>query len=140
MKSEIILQWTKGMSFDSVIDGHKITIDSSVENGGNDFGPRPKALLMLSLAGCTGLDIVSLMNKMRVDFSKFNIKVEGDLAEEHPKKYNSLKIIFEVSGKNPESDKIEKAVKLSEEKYCGVWATLKPGVDITYEILVKNLD
>jgi putative redox protein len=137
MKNTINVQWTNGMSFESIIDGHKITIDASEEFGGKNLGPRPKALIMMSLAGCTGMDIVSLMDKMRVDYSKFNIKVEGDFADEHPKKYNAIKIVFEVSGKNPEYEKIEKAVKLSEEKYCGVWATLKPGVNISYEIKIN---
>ena len=139
MKTELNVCWSKGMSFETTIDGHKLKIDASSENNGNNLGPRPKALLMLSLAGCTGMDVVSLMNKMRVDYSKFNIKVEADLADEHPKKFENVKIIFEVSGKNPDSEKIEKAVKLSEERYCGVWATLKPSVIISYEVRITNL-
>jgi|WetSurMetagenome_2_1015567.scaffolds.fasta_scaffold195721_2 putative redox protein len=134
MKQEIILKWNKKMSFSSEIDGHKIVIDAANEFGGENNGPRPKALLLLSLAGCSGMDVVSLMEKMRINYSDFKIIVEGNLNEDHPKKYNSITLKYIVTGKDIEIEKIEKAIKLSEEKYCGVWATLKPGVKIDYKI------
>jgi putative redox protein len=137
MKKEIDLKWNGKMSFTSVLGDHKITVDAAPEFGGENTGPGPKTLIMVSLAGCTGMDIVSLLEKMRVDFKTFNIKVEAELSDEHPKKYNELKVIYELSGNNIEFDKVEKAVKLSEEKYCGVWATLKPGVKISYEIRIN---
>ena len=136
MKKEINLNWNGKMSFTADLDGHKVTVDSAPEFGGENKGPGPKTLLMVSLAGCTGMDIVSLLEKMRVNFKTFNIKVEGDVAEEHPKKYNELKIIYELTGDSIDLEKVDKAAKLSEEKYCGVWATLKPGVKMSYEIRI----
>ncbi len=139
MNQSINVAWNGGMSFKTNLDGHEIVIDTTVENGGNNLGPRTKALVMVALAGCTGMDLVSLLNKMRVSFSELNIKVESNLADEHPKKYDAMKVIFEISGTHLDIEKIEKAVKLSEERYCGVWATLKPAVAMSYEIkLIEN--
>jgi len=134
MKKEIDLKWNGKMSFTSVLGDHKITVDAAPEFGGENKGPGPKTLIMVSLAGCTGMDIVSLLEKMRVDFKTFNIKVEAEISDEHPKKYNELKVIYELTGNNIDVEKVEKAVALSEEKYCGVWATLRPGVKMSYEI------
>lgn len=134
MNQEVIVEWKNNMSFSSEIDGHKIIIDADNEFDGDNIGPRPKKLLMLALAGCTGMDVVSLMKKMKVNFTDFKIIVESQINEEHPKKYNSITLKYIVTGSNVEIEKIEKAIKLSEEKYCGVWATLKPGVKIDYTI------
>lgn len=122
------------MSFSSEIDGHKIIVDADKEFGGDNNGPRPKKLLLVALAGCTGMDVVSLMNKMRVIFSGLKIQINAIVNNEHPKKFNVLTIKYVINGNRNDFEKIEKAVKLSEEKYCGVWATLKPGVKIDYEI------
>lgn len=138
MNQSINVAWNGGMSFKTNLDGHEMVIDSTIDNGGNNLGPRPKALVMLALAGCTGMDVISLMNKMQVSFTGLNIKVESILTDEHPKKYETIKVIFEVSGTNLDNGKIEKAVKLSEERYCGVWATLKPAVKMSYEIRLLN--
>lgn len=136
MTNEIILKWNDEMNFSSVIDGHKISVDAAADFGGQNKGPRPKALLMLSLAGCTAMDVVSLCKKMRVEFDSFNIRVQGNIAEEHPKKYESIKLIYEFSGNNIDLEKVDKAIKMSEEKYCGVWASLKPAIKIYYEISI----
>ena len=90
--------------------------------------------MMASLAGCTGMDVASILKKMRVDVDDFNIIVEGEITEEHPKHFTSMHIIYEFKGKNLPLDKIEKAVKLSQDTYCGVSASYRKAMELTYEI------
>ncbi|MFB6343313.1 OsmC family protein [Saccharicrinis sp. FJH2] len=136
MKNEINLSWDEGMAFSTDLDGHKLTLDASPEVGGQDKGARPKKLMLVSLAGCTGMDVVSILNKMRVQYDGLNIKVEGELTEEHPKYYKSMKVTYEFKGKDLPMDKLEKAVNLSAEKYCGVQALYRMAIPIESEIKV----
>lgn len=136
MKQEINLSWKRGMAFQTDLYGHKITIDADKSNGGQDLGPRPKALMLVALAGCTGMDIVSILEKMRVEIQDLDIKVEGEVTEEHPKHFTSMHITYEFWGNDLPLEKLEKAVALSDEKYCGVSATLKKGIPVTHSIVV----
>jgi len=136
MKSEINVKWNEKMAFTAEIGEYRIVLDAAAEVGGENKGPRPKPLLMVSLAGCTGMDVVSILEKMKVKLKSFNVKVIGDVNDEHPKKFNEMKIIYEFSGDNLEMDKLKKAVKLSEEKYCGVIATLRNSVKLDFEIKI----
>ncbi|MBN2348336.1 MAG: OsmC family protein [Bacteroidales bacterium] len=136
MKESINLRWLKNMAFEADVDGFKIKVDAKSEVGGSNLGPRPKPLLLVSLAGCTAMDVASLMKKMRVEVEDINIIVEGDLTEEHPKQFTKLHVIYEFKGENLPMDKLEKAVSLSQEKYCGVSATLKKALELTYEIKI----
>ncbi len=136
MKQEINLSWKRGMAFQTDLYGHKITIDTDKSNGGQDLGPRPKALMLVALAGCTGMDIVSILEKMRVEIQDLDIKVEGEVTEEHPKHFTSMHITYEFWGNDLPLEKLEKAVALSDEKYCGVSATLKKGIPVTHSIVV----
>ena len=136
MKKEIVVKWDSNMKFVSNIDGHDLVMDTTSDVGGNDEGLRPKPLIMAALAGCTGMDVVSILRKMKVDFSHFNIRIEGDINDEHPKKYNSMKVIYELKGPNLSYEKVEKAVNLSIEKYCGVNANLRDAMEMEYEIKI----
>lgn len=138
MKQESInVKWTDGMSFEADIAGFKINIDADPEFGGQQKGPKPKPLMMVALAGCTGMDIVSLMNKMRVNYDSLNIVVEGELTEEHPKHFTKMKLIYEITGIDVDRSKVEKAVNMSKEKYCGVSYSYKQVMDIEYEIRIN---
>jgi putative redox protein len=138
MKESINVQWLEGMSFEAEVDGFKVAIDADPEFGGKSKGPKPKLLMMVALAGCTGMDIVSLLEKMRVDCESLNIIIEGDLTEEHPKHFNRMKVIFELKGKNINIKKVQKAVDLSKEKYCGVSYSYKAAMDLEYEIRILD--
>ena len=138
MKTEVNLSWAGDMAFETELNGHKITIDASPEVGGHDKGPRPKPFVLLALAGCTGMDVVLILKKMRVKYDSLNIKVEGDLTEEDPKTFEAMKVIYEFTGTNLPMDKIKKAVSLSEEKYCGVSAMYKKAIPITTEIKILD--
>lgn len=136
MKKEINLQWKEKMAFQTNVDGHLITVDASPEVGGTDSGPRPKTLLLVSLAGCTAMDVIALLRKMKVELKSFNVKVEGEVEEQHPQSFKNMHVVYEFSGDDLPMDKLQKAVELSQEKYCGVSATLKKGIPVTYEIRV----
>jgi putative redox protein len=131
-------KWLENMSFESEINGHKVIIDAKEEVGGQDKGPRPKPFMLAALGGCTAMDVVSILKKMRVELKNLNVIVEGELTEEHPKYFHKMHVIYEVEGNNIPMDKIEKAVALSEEKYCGVSAVYKKVIDMTSEIRIKN--
>jgi len=137
MKESINLEWLSDMSFEASVDGHKIYLDSTVEHGGKNVGPRPKPLMMVALAGCTGMDVVSILAKMRVEYDSLNVEVEGELTEEHPKRFIGMKIIYRIKGNNIPLDKVEKAVKLSKENYCGVSANYTKAFPIEYEIVIE---
>ncbi len=134
MKETINVKWLNGLAFEAAIDDHKIVMDAKAEVGGTNQGPRPKPLMMASLAGCTGMDVASLMKKMRIDVDDFNVIVEGEITEEHPKHFTSMHIIYEFTGKDLPFDKLEKAVKLSQDTYCGVSASYRKAMKLTYEI------
>ncbi|MFA6403711.1 MAG: OsmC family protein [Salinivirgaceae bacterium] len=137
MKTSINMNWKKGMAFETEMNGHKIVVDANEENGGNDLGPRPKGLMMVALGGCTGMDVVSILKKMRVEVDDFNVRIEGNLTEEHPKHFDDMKIIYEFTGKNLEEEKLKKAVDLSMERYCGVSAVYRKALKLDYEIVIK---
>ncbi|HBF87708.1 MAG TPA: osmotically inducible protein C [Bacteroidales bacterium] len=136
MKESVNIKWLENMAFEGTVNGHKIVIDANLEVGGENRGPRPKPFMLFALAGCTGMDVVSILKKMRVDLDYFNVIVEGDLTEEHPKHFTSMHVIYEFKGKDLPMDKLEKAIELSEERYCGVSAVYKKAMKITSEIRI----
>jgi len=134
MKHTVDMSWTDKVAFEADMDGHKVIIDATEEVGGSDLGPRPKKLMLTSLAGCTGIDVVMILKKMKIEPEAFNVIVEGDLTDEHPKHYDKIKVIYKFKGKNLPKEKLEKAVNLSQEKYCGVSAMLAKTAEINYDI------
>lgn len=123
-----------GMAFETELNGHKLIIDVDKESGGEDLGMRPKALMLASLMGCTGMDVAALMKKMQVDCKKFEMDVQAPLSEEHPKVYTSIELIYRFEVSEEDKPKCEKAVKLSQEKYCGVSAMLAKVCPLEYRI------
>jgi putative redox protein len=136
MKHVVDMSWTDKIAFEADMDGHKVIIDASEEVGGSDLGPRPKKLMLTALAGCTGIDVVMILKKMKVEFDAFNVIVEGELTDEHPKYYNKMKVVYQFKGKDLPLAKLEKAVKLSEEKYCGVSAVYRQAMEMESEIRI----
>jgi len=137
MKTSLNLNWKKGMAFETELNGHKIVIDADEAVGGNDLGPRPKPLMLLALAGCTGMDVVSILKKMRVELDDFNVEVIANSTDEHPKHYDEMKVIYKFRGKDLDEDKINKAVNLSEERYCGVSFVYRKYIKMSTEIQIN---
>lgn len=138
MADKISLKWVDGMAFDGEVNGHTLRIDANESVGGRDTGPRPKALMLLALAGCTAMDVVSILNKMRMEYDDFLVDVESNKTEEHPVVYTDFKIVYKFKGNNLDREKIDKAVSLSQERYCGVSAMYKHIAPVTYEIVLEN--
>lgn len=138
MKHSINTVWKENSTFETDLDGHNFIIDLSKESGGNDAGPRPKKLALLAATGCTSMDVIDILKKMRVTPDKFNVRIDADLSESHPITYTSIKVIYEFEGNDLPKEKIERACKLSFEKYCGVMAMYKKAIPVTYEINIKN--
>lgn len=137
-KQQVKVDWLENMAFEADVNGHKIIIDAADAVGGEDRGPRPKPLMLTALAGCTGMDVVSILKKMRVKLDGFNVTVDGDLTEEHPKQFYKMHVMYEFTGKDLPLEKLQKAVSLSEERYCGVSALYKKAIELTSEIKIKE--
>ncbi len=135
-KQQVKVNWLENMAFSADVNGHEIILDAAEKVGGEDRGARPKSLMLTALAGCTGMDVVSILKKMRVTPDDFNVYVEGDLTEEHPKQFTQMHVIYEFKGKDLPMEKLKKAVSLSEERYCGVSAMYRQVMGLTSEIKV----
>lgn len=138
MKTKIDCAWKQDMTFEADVNGFKIMLDADPAVGGGNNGPRPKPLTLASLGGCTGMDVISILKKMHAEPEFFNISVEGELTEEHPKYYHKIHVIYELKGRNVDIEKVQKAVSLSQDKYCGVSALLRFGAEITSEIRILD--
>lgn len=138
MDTSIKLDHVEKMQFESELNGHKITIDAAPEVGGENKGPRPKPLMLLSLAGCTAMDVISILRKMRVEPDDFSVEVQADQTNEHPKHYHKMHVIYSFKGEELPYDKLKKAVNLSEERYCGVSAVYRKAVEMTSDIMVNG--
>ncbi len=137
MSEKINVAWTGDMAFEAEVNNFKIKIDADERVGGKNSGPRPKPLTLVSLGGCTGMDVISILGKMRVKPDYFNVEVSGELTDEHPKYYHKIHITYTFKGTDLPMDKIEKAVNLSQERYCGVSEMLRKVATITNEIVVN---
>ncbi len=134
MSHKISLSHIGEDKFDVLQNGKTIRIDAAPEEVST--GVRPKALILSALAGCTAIDVVELLRKMRVEFTDFKIDVEAELTEEHPKTYKTVDLVYYVKLTSPaDKDKMEKAVNLSQEKYCGVTAMVKAFADLKVRIV-----
>ena len=132
---KIIANWNNDLNFTSIGPGGKLVIDGSdIVEGEQSKGLRPKALMLSSLAGCTGMDVVSLLKKMRAEVDKFEIEVQGELTDEHPKYYHKVTVVYKFYDKTFKKDKIEKAIKLSEERYCGVMEMFRQFAEVNIVI------
>jgi putative redox protein len=114
-----------GMSFEAhTSSGHTLTLDASAEHGGTGRGPSPMEVVLVALAGCTGMDVISLLRKMRQSVTSYEVRVSGTAADEHPRIYTSVDVEHIVTGVELDPSKVERAVELSATRYCPVSATL----------------
>jgi len=135
MTNKVEVSWKGQMLFESVAPEGSVMIDAAEEVGGQGKGLRPKAMMLSSLAGCSAMDVASLLKKMRAEVDDFKIEVEANLTEEHPKVYDKVHVTYKFFGSDFKKDKIEKSVKLSVERYCGVFEMFRKFSDISHEIV-----
>jgi len=131
------VKWNSGLAFTAHQGGHAVALDASLESGGQDSGSSPKGLLLSGLGGCTGMDVVSILEKMRVRLDGFEVQAGAELTEDHPKVFKSIHLRYVFRGRDLPPEKLEKAVILSMDRYCGVSAMLAKAAPITWEIVVE---
>ena len=139
MADKITTHWRGNMVFES--DNPRwpsIMMDASKSFGGTNSGMAPKAMMLSSLAGCSGLDIISILNKMKVKIDDFKMEVVGELTQEDPKYYHTVTVDYHFYGKNLKENKIKKAVDLSVDKYCGVMEMFRRFAKINTIIHIHN--
>ena len=132
------MTWRGGMEFEGTADsGHTLTLDAAPEVGGADKGFRPMELMAISLAGCTAMDVISILRKKRQEVTGFEVKVNAERATEHPHVFTAMEVTYVVRGRNIDPAAVERAIQLSEEKYCPAQAMLRKAAPITlkYEIV-----
>jgi len=135
VKNLVTTKWTQKSQFETDNpSGYKFTMFDKSQDNGDVVGFAPKALMLSSLAGCSGLDVVSLLEKMRAEVADFYIEVTGELTDEHPKYYHKVKVDYHFSDVNLQEDKIQKAVNLSVTKYCGVMEMFRRFATVETEI------
>lgn len=135
---QVTLEWKGGMQFDAQVGDHTIVLDAPEELGGMNVGARPKPLLLVALAGCTGMDIASLARKMRVEFEKVEIEAEAQKSEEIPVVYTEMTLRYKFVGQGVDPAKPLKMVSLSQERYCGVAEMLRKVAPIRVEVFLNG--
>lgn len=114
--------------------GHAQLMDSK---GDRHAAPTPMEMLLVSVAGCTAVDVISILQKKRQDVTDYNVEITGTRADDHPRKYTAFHVHHIVHGRSVSADAVEQAIELSDTKYCSVAATVRPTAEITttYEII-----
>lgn len=131
--SEARITFVDGLQFVGVgSSGHAVVMDGDFEVGGRNTGTRPMELLLIGLGGCSGMDVISMLEKKKQHVTGFKIDVKGEKAEGYPKKFTDIKIDFIIRGRNINEEAVKKAVELSMEKYCSVKATLEGSAKISW--------
>jgi putative redox protein len=111
--------------------GHSFTIDAVPDVGGKDTGPRPFELVAAGVAGCTAMDVISILRKMQQKVTGLKVEVHGERAAEHPKVFLEIHIEYTLTGYGLSEDRVTRAIELSQTKYCPAIASLRPGTPIT---------
>ncbi len=134
MVNHITTTWLGNMKFESTNpSGQNLFIDAGPENDGKGEGYRPKALMLSSLAGCSGLDVASLIKKMKLQVDDFKIEIDANLTEEHPQFYDKVTMQFHFTGSDLNEERLQRAVDLSVEKYCGVMEMFRQFAELKIE-------
>ncbi|MFW0884243.1 OsmC family protein [Candidatus Acidulodesulfobacterium sp. H_13] len=137
----IKLEYLEDLRFRAYSDennGYSILLDTSKESGGSGEGMRPMDLILVSLAGCSSMDIISILKKKRQNVVDYNVSVTGEKADTHPRVFTKITIIYTIRGKNIEEQAVKRAIELSKDKYCSVWAMLKGAIDIKWSYRIEN--
>lgn len=139
MKAKI--RWFEGMSFvGETGSGHALVVDGAPEYGGRNLGPRPMELVLAGAAACTAFDVVLILKKARQPIADCSVEAEAERAESDPKVFTRIHLRYAVAGRGLNAQQVERAVKLSKEKYCSATAMLGHTAEITYEIVLVEGD
>lgn len=135
MEHKVITHWKGNTLFEADNpNGKTVLMDTRPEHGGYSSGLSPKAMMLASLAGCSGLDVIMILDKMKITVADFRMDTYGELTEEHPKYYHKVSVEYHFYGEDLPEEKIKKAVDLSIEKYCGVMEMFRKFATVTTSI------
>ncbi|MDQ7094914.1 OsmC family protein [Desulfosporosinus sp. PR] len=135
---KVTVKYIKGMYFQGEGSSKVVThIDTAVTAGGSGHGSNPMELLLMAIAGCSGMDVVSILGKMQVKFRRFETTVEGERASDHPKVFKDIEVVYKFWGESLPEDKLQRAVRLSMEKYCSVANMVDKAANLTYRIEIN---
>jgi putative redox protein len=139
MKTRI--KWTEGVSFVAETgSGHALVVDGAPEAGGRNIGPRPMELVLAGTAACTAFDVVWILKKARQAVTDCAVEAEADRAPAEPKVFTRIHLKYAVTGRGLDAKQVERAVKLSKEKYCSATIMLAKTADVTYEVAVVDAE
>ncbi|MBL8004308.1 MAG: OsmC family protein [Candidatus Kapabacteria bacterium] len=127
-------EWNGKMKFTANVNGFPVTMDTTEKGGGDNSAPSPKPFVLTALSGCTGMDVISMLQKGRKEPKSLSISVEGEVTETHPKQYEKVHIIYDFQAEDDHSEAIIRAVRLSQEQYCGVSAMMQKAMPVTWTI------
>lgn len=133
------ITWNEKLKFTGVANsGFPVIMDTKKESGGDDSAVRPTELFAMAVGGCTAMDVISILQKKRQDVTGLEIVVYADRAIDHPRKFLAMTIEYIVTGRNVDPEAVERAIQLSEDKYCSVINTLKGNVVFKNKIVIKE--
>lgn len=131
----------KGLTFTGKSNtNHWVMMDTTEDIGGHAGGTRPLELVLLALGGCTGMDVVSILKKMQQQYDSFELKLDGEVSQEHPKVFRKIHIEYVFGSREMDEEKVKKAIDLSMDRYCPVTAMLRNSVEITHEYRIVPPD
>ena len=119
--------------------GHTVTMDGSPDVGGRDLGVRPMEMVLIGMGGCTAIDVVSMLRKQRQDVRDVIVELAAERADDHPKVFTQVKVIYRVRGKGLNRALVERAVSLSDEKYCSATAMVRKSAEVTHEVILEEV-
>lgn len=120
--------------------GHVVVMDAAEEHGGHDTGFRPMELLLVGLAGCTGMDVISILRKKRQEVLDYEVRVRGERATDHPMVFTHITVEHVITGRRIDPAAVSRAIELSETKYCGAGAMLRQVAKVTHTFCVRDPD
>ena len=137
MSTTAKISWVDGALFVAEAgSGHTITMDGSPDVGGRNLAARPMEIVLIGMGGCTAIDVVSMLKKQRQDIEGIEVSLVAERADDHPKVFNQVKLVYTVRGRNLNKALVERAVALSDEKYCSATAMVRKSAEITHEIVL----
>ena len=131
---QIQTRWIKDLTFEGISEEHHVAIDTTVEGGGNNTGMSPKKLLLCSLCACSGIDVVLILKKMKVEYTLLEINAEAEQTTEDPKVFTYINLTYTTDASKEDEAKFRRAVELSQEKYCGISLMLKKHCPVNFTI------
>ncbi len=137
---KVAVEWNGEVAFTGATEtGHKVAMDGPPEHGGRNLGPRPTELVLMGLGGCTSFDVVHVLRKGRADVRSCTTRIEADRAEEDPKVFTRIHVHFVISGRDLKEAAVERAIRLSADKYCSVSIMLAKTADISHSFEIVDV-